>query len=280
MTQRLCAEEEAQPQIDLLDESLSLTDLARSLHADQWQQHESTSGSDPAAAVAAMQSQQGPLMQLMQTLAASDSSLLNGVSSGLSVPVSVQSDSAQDEQGLDSGGAEGTADLAEVQTKGAEADAMLQHATQRETSGPDETVSSNVQPASAQTTAVHTENAGAESAQMGQHQLDATQPDTAQPAVAQSNAPQSDMAQSNAAQPDVSHIQHAGLASAHTGNSHQPQATSAQSASVRLDVAQPDADEMASQDPVSTSAVPATAVQADTAIAAAHAADSDVSQRS
>lgn len=200
MTQRLCAEEEAQPQIDLLDESLSLTDLARSLHADQWQQHESTSGSDPVTAVAAMQSQQGPLMQLMQTLAASDSSLLSGVSSGLSVPVTVQSDSVQDEQGLDLGGAEGTAAPTEMQTKDAEADAMLQHAIQSGTSGPDETVSNDVQPASAQTTAVHTENARAQSAQMGKHRLDATQPDTAQPAMAQPNAAQSDMAQSDTPQ--------------------------------------------------------------------------------
>ena len=184
-----------------------------------------------------MQSQHGPLMQLMQTLAASHSSLLGRVSSGLSVPISVQSDIVQDEQALDSGGAEGTTALTDVQTEDAEADAMLQHATQSDTLGPDETVSRDVQPASAQTTAVHIENARAQSAHMAEHQVDATQPDTAQPDTAQPNAAQSDMAQSNAAQPDVSHIQHARLASAHTGNSHQPQATSAQSASVQLNTA-------------------------------------------
>lgn len=85
-------EEETQPEIDLLDESLSLTDLARSLHSSQWQDPASGSSSTPAVeassqdtatAVAAMQQSHGPLMQLMHTIAGQSIPLLSAPGANL-----------------------------------------------------------------------------------------------------------------------------------------------------------------------------------------------------
>ena len=70
--------EDAEATVNLLDESLSLTDLARSLHAEQWRQHESAAAVKSTTAAAALQSQQGPLVQLMQTITGQDNSALTG----------------------------------------------------------------------------------------------------------------------------------------------------------------------------------------------------------